>query len=95
MSMFNWGKKMKAHYSSEVMDPSGFVLLADYVPNIVQEIRYFSTYNFVGDRIDGYEEPVAPLAAGEGRVPGSTAFVPSVAGLIIAGEVVRDLIGRG
>ena len=42
-------------------DPSGFVLLADYVPSIVQEIRYYSTYNFVGDRIDGYEEPVALL----------------------------------
>ena len=26
-------------------------------------------------------------------IPGSTAFVPSVAGLIIAGEVVRDLCG--
>ncbi len=25
-------------------------------------------------------------------VPGSTAFVPSVAGLIIAGEVIKDLI---
>ena len=24
-------------------------------------------------------------------IPGSTAFVPSVAGLIIAGEVIRDL----
>ena len=41
------------------MDASGFVLLSDYVPGIVQEIRYFSTYNFVGDRVDGYEEPVA------------------------------------
>ena len=40
-------------------DPSGFVLLSDYVPGIVQEIRYFSTYNFIGDRIDGYEEPCA------------------------------------
>jgi len=27
-------------------------------------------------------------------IPGSTAFVPSVAGLIIAGEVVKDLLGR-
>ena len=36
-----------------------FVLLSDYVPGIIQEIRYFSTYNFVGDRIDGYEEPCA------------------------------------
>ena len=43
------------------MDPSGFVLLSDYVPGIVQEIRYFSTYNFIGSRIDGYEEPVAFL----------------------------------
>ncbi|MBQ3578292.1 MAG: M15 family metallopeptidase, partial [Firmicutes bacterium] len=42
-----------------LMDASGFVLLSDYVPGIVQEIRYFSTYNFVGDRIDGYEEPCA------------------------------------
>lgn len=42
-------------------DPSGFVLLADHVPGIVQEIRYYSTYNFIGDRIDGYEEPVAIL----------------------------------
>ena len=41
------------------LDASGFVLLADYVPSIIQEIRYHSTYNFIGDRIDGYEEPVA------------------------------------
>ena len=43
------------------MDASGFVLLSDYVPQIVQEIRYFSTFNFIGDRIDGYEEPIALL----------------------------------
>ena len=43
------------------MDSSGFVLLSDYVPGIIQEIRYFSTYNFIGDRIDGYEEPCAVL----------------------------------
>ena len=41
------------------MDASGFVLLSDYVPEIIQEIRYFSSFNFVGDPIDGYEEPVA------------------------------------
>ena len=44
------------------MDPSGFVLLSDYVPNIIQEIRYYSTYNFIGERIDGYEEPCAILS---------------------------------
>ena len=43
------------------MDPSAFVVLADYVPGIIQEIRYHSTYNFIGDRIDGYEEPCALL----------------------------------
>ena len=41
------------------MDSSGFVVLAEKVPAVIQEIRYHSTYNFVGDRIDGYEEPVA------------------------------------
>lgn len=40
-------------------DASGFVLLADYVPSIIQEIRYYSTYNFIGERITGYEEPCA------------------------------------
>lgn len=41
------------------MDASGFVVLSDIAPDVIQEIRYHSTYNFVGDRIDGYEEPVA------------------------------------
>ena len=51
---------MRAEYRNDLtMDPSGFVLLADYVPHIVQEIRYYSTYNFIGERIDGYEEPCA------------------------------------
>lgn len=52
---------MKTYPSSETMNPSGFVVLADYVPGIIQEIRYYSTYNFIGDRIDGYEEPCALL----------------------------------
>ena len=42
-------------------DASDFVLLTEAVPDVILEIRYFSTYNFVGDRIDGYEEPVALL----------------------------------
>ena len=40
-------------------DSSGFVALGDFVPSIVQEIRYYSTFNFIGDRVDGYEEPIA------------------------------------
>ena len=53
---------MRTEYRNDpAMDPSGFVVLADYVPHIVQEIRYYSTYNFIGERIDGYEEPCALL----------------------------------
>lgn len=40
-------------------DHSGFVLVTDVVPDAILEIRYYSTYNFVGARIDGYEAPVA------------------------------------
>jgi D-alanyl-D-alanine dipeptidase len=52
---------MKDYRSEVIHNPSGFVLLADQVPGIIQEIRYYSTYNFIGDRIDGYEEPCALL----------------------------------
>ena len=45
------------------------------------------------------EDPISPIAESaeelpEGRraLPGSVAFVPSVAGLIIAGEVIKDII---
>ncbi|MBQ3433652.1 MAG: M15 family metallopeptidase, partial [Selenomonadaceae bacterium] len=48
-----------AQRSQSPDDPSGFVVLAEVVPDIIQEIRYYSTYNFVGDRIDGYEQPCA------------------------------------
>lgn len=54
------------HFSPE-KDSSGFVLLSDYIPSIVQEIRYFSTFNFIGDRIDGYEEPIALLTKDAAR----------------------------
>lgn len=41
------------------------------------------------------EEPIKPLnleeASGRRATPGSTAFVPSVAGLMLAGEVIRDI----
>lgn len=49
------------------------------------------------------EEAITPIAVAENdakeqtcrrQTPGSTAFVPSVAGLIIAGEVIKDLCKR-
>ena len=42
-------------------DTSQFVTLTDVVPDAILEIRYFGTYNFVGDRIDGYLQPTALL----------------------------------
>ena len=42
-------------------DSSQFVNLTDAVPDAILEIRYYGTFNFVGTRIDGYEEPTALL----------------------------------
>ena len=42
-------------------DSSQFVTLTDVVPDAILEIRYYGTYNFVGGRIDGYEQPTALL----------------------------------
>ena len=40
------------------------------------------------------EEPIKNSVLGDNGkpIPGSIAFVPSVAGLLIAGEVIRDII---
>ncbi len=44
------------------------------------------------------EKPIRPLPtdeeSGKRVTPGSVAFVPSVMGLILAGEVVKDLVGN-
>ena len=65
---------MAADFEKKViMDSSGFVLLSDFVPSAVQEIRYHSTYNFIGDRIDGYEEPCARITKEAARALKSAA----------------------
>ena len=38
-----------------------FVLLTDIAPDITVDMRYYSDDNFVGARIDGYDEPCAIL----------------------------------
>ncbi len=38
-----------------------FVYVSDVVPDAILEIRYYSTYNFIGARIDGYLAPTALL----------------------------------
>ena len=42
--------------------PEGFVYITDIVPDVILEVRYFSTYNFIGSRIDGYLSPVAIIS---------------------------------
>ena len=39
----------------------GFVSISEAVPDVLLDIRYYSTFNFIGERIDGYEEPAAQL----------------------------------
>ncbi|MBQ7960627.1 MAG: tRNA threonylcarbamoyladenosine dehydratase [Clostridia bacterium] len=40
------------------------------------------------------ETPIKSVSSDGSRTPGSTSFVPSVAGLVIASEVVKDLISK-
>lgn len=47
--------------SGPVPEAEDFVLVSDVIPDVVLEIRYYTDYNFVGKRVDGYEEPVALL----------------------------------
>jgi D-alanyl-D-alanine dipeptidase len=52
-----WGKAKEA--PEENFD--GFVDLASFIPDAILEIRYHTSYNFVGEPIDGYEQPTALL----------------------------------
>ena len=47
--------------STDSPELSDFVLVSEAVPDAILEIRYFSTYNFVGERISGYNKPIALL----------------------------------
>ena len=42
-------------------DASGFVSIGEAVPDALLDIRYYSSFNFIGERIEGYEAPVALL----------------------------------
>lgn len=51
-------KVEKAKPSCAEEDYSDFCKVTDSIPNLIVELRYCSTNNFVGRRIDGYEAPV-------------------------------------
>ncbi len=42
-------------------DASDFVSIGEVLPDVLLDIRYYSSFNFIGERIDGYEEPMALL----------------------------------
>ena len=46
---------------NDIYDSSGFVSVSDVIPDVILDIRYASKYNFVGDRINGYEDSLALL----------------------------------
>ena len=41
--------------------PDGFCYVHEAIPDVILDIRYAGTHNFVGDAIDGYEAPYAIL----------------------------------
>ncbi|MDR1944290.1 MAG: M15 family metallopeptidase [Synergistaceae bacterium] len=42
--------------------PEGFVYVTDIIPDAILDIRYYGADNFVGERIDSYNAPVAILS---------------------------------
>lgn len=44
---------------NNIYDATGFVNIKDVIPEAQIEIRYATTHNFVGDVINGYDEPIA------------------------------------
>lgn len=42
--------------------PDNFVNVTQFIPEIQTDIRYFSNHNFVGRKVQGYEEPVCLLS---------------------------------
>ena len=43
--------------------PEGFCYVHEVIPDVILDIRYAGTHNFVGDPIDGYEAPFAILTS--------------------------------
>lgn len=50
-----------ARATTEPEAPEDFVALRTVDPTIIQEMRYFTPHNFVGEPIDGYRQPLCIL----------------------------------
>ena len=42
----------------DIYDHTGFVSVGDVIPDALLDVRYYTTYNFVGARVNGYEQPI-------------------------------------
>lgn len=78
---------------------AGFVSLSQAVPDVLLEIRYYSTYNFVGERVDGYEEPCALVTyeaakalSGAAKVAGELGYVLKIYDAYRPQTAVNDFI---
>ena len=40
---------------TEAYEKEGFVMITDVIPDAILEIRYYSTFNFLGEQINAYE----------------------------------------
>lgn len=64
--------------------PKEFVALGDVDPTIIQEMRYFTEHNFVGEPIDGYKKPMCILTR-----PAAKALHKAQAGLLKKGYSLK------
>ncbi|MFI6877670.1 M15 family metallopeptidase [Streptomyces sp. NPDC050400] len=64
--------------------PKEFVALSDVDPTIIQEMRYFTEHNFVGEPIDGYKKPMCILTR-----PAAKALHKAQAGLLKKGYSLK------
>jgi zinc D-Ala-D-Ala dipeptidase len=63
--------------------PAGFVDAAAVVPGLVVDMRYFGSDNFVGEQIDGYEQPRCVLSAPAAKALAAVARDLAVRGLAL------------
>ncbi|MEU4656968.1 M15 family metallopeptidase [Streptomyces sp. NPDC023723] len=50
-----------AHAGTDPKAPADFVALRSFAPTILEEIRYATPHNFVGEPVDGYQQPLCIL----------------------------------
>ena len=53
------GQPFPDEEDAQSSDASGFVRLSDVVPDVMEDMRFYSTYNPAGERLDGIDTPCA------------------------------------